>query len=123
MSEQQPSDSIGTELLFENESIRVWSMILAPGEVSPYHIHKLDYVFVYTTPSRIALMQKPGEVTEIREFGDGYVSFNVVGDGLTHQIRNEGTDIHRQILVEFKDSPSARTSATNLRLSEVIGTE
>jgi len=31
------STNIGTELLFENERIRVWSMVLQPGEESPLH--------------------------------------------------------------------------------------
>jgi len=56
----EPRTNIGTELLFENEAVRVWSMELAPGEESPYHVHKLDYVYVYVTPSRLTFMQEPG---------------------------------------------------------------
>jgi hypothetical protein len=30
----EPSDRIGTELLFENDRVRVWDMVLEPGEAS-----------------------------------------------------------------------------------------
>src|ERR687884_144202 len=93
---------IGTELLFENEAVRVWSMELAPGEDSPYHVHKLDYLFVYTTPSKIGFVEPSGAQGETREYGDGFVNYLTVGDGLTHQIRNVADIPHRQILVEFK---------------------
>ena len=51
--QNQITTEIGTELLFENDRIRVWQMVLQPGEESPHHRHESDYVFVYTTPSRM----------------------------------------------------------------------
>ncbi len=56
----EPSPSVGTELLFENEVVRVWSMELAPGQQSPYHEHTLDYVYAYVTPSKLAYLGSPG---------------------------------------------------------------
>lgn len=107
----EPSTDIGTELLFENEVVRVWSMELAPGQKSPYHVHTLDYVYVYVTPSRLTFMAEPGEVRHVRDYGDGYVRYTAVGGGIRHQISNVGDRPHRQILVELKAThPSARTS-------------
>jgi hypothetical protein len=101
--------TIGTELLFENEQVRVWQMVLAPGEASPLHRHEHDYLFVYTTPSRITLFQESVE-QGTSEYDDGYVRYISVGDGLPpHQIRNDAGETHRQILVELK-GPS-RTAA------------
>ena len=45
---EEISKDVGTELLFENDRVKVWSMALEPGETSPYHQHDNDYVFVYT---------------------------------------------------------------------------
>ena len=117
---RNPVTDIGTELLFENDVVRVWSMVLEPGEDSPYHVHNLDYLFVYVTPSRIAFMEKPGEVTEVRDYADGYVSYMSVGDGITHQIRNEAQAVHRQILVELKKVRGEAPSSNNGRLSEPL---
>ena len=115
-----PVTDIGTELLFENDAVRVWSMVLEPGEESPYHVHKLDYLFVYVTPSRIAFMDRPGEVKETRDYGDGYVAYASVGEGITHQIRNMAEVQHRQILVELKTVRGEAPSSTNGRVGEPL---
>src|SRR6266566_743616 len=92
-------------------------MELGPNEDSPYHVHKLDYVIVYVTPSRIAYMAQPGRVDEIREYGDGYVRYTAVGAGISHQIRNVGEGQHRQILVELKSAHADALSGNNDRVS------
>lgn len=113
----EPSTNIGTELLFENDVVRVWSMELAPGEDSSYHVHELDYVFVYVTPSRIAYMAQAGQVEEIRDYGDGYVRYSAVGAGIRHQIRNVAETRHRQILVELKSAHAHAPTSNNGRVS------
>ena len=117
---QTPITDIGTELLFENDVVRVWSMTLDPGQSMPYHIHRLDYVYVYVTPSRIAFMEKAGQVKEIRDYADGYVNYVSVGDGIAHQIRNDADIPHRQILVEFKTMKGEAPTGGNRRVSEAI---
>jgi hypothetical protein len=117
---QEPVLDIGTELLFENEAVKVWSMELAPGEDSPYHLHTRDYLFVYTTPSKIAFVERSGKQGEAREYADGFVNYLAVGDGLTHQIRNVADVPHRQILVEFKTLKDVAPSANNGRQSEPL---
>jgi hypothetical protein len=37
---------IATTLLFENERIRVWEMLLGPGERIPFHCHRTPYFWV-----------------------------------------------------------------------------
>jgi beta-alanine degradation protein BauB len=117
------STDIGTELLFENDVVRVWSMTLAPGEMMGYHTHRLDYLFVYVTPSRIALLEQPGRVKETRDFADGYVNYVNVGDGITHQIRNDAETTHRQILVEFKTIKGVAATADNGRAGAPLGAD
>ena len=102
----QITTAIGTELLFENDRIRVWNMVLQPGEESPHHRHEGDYVFVYTTPSRITAFLE-GQPPSTSDFDDGFVQYTEVGPGTNHYIRNDGTVEHRQILVEFKGASVA----------------
>jgi hypothetical protein len=117
---QEPVLDIGTELLFENDAVRVWSMELAPGEESPYHLHTRDYLFVYTTPSKIGFVERSGQLGETREFADGFVNYLAVGNGLTHQIKNVADVPHRQILVEFKTLKDVAPSSNNGRQSEPL---
>jgi quercetin dioxygenase-like cupin family protein len=106
--QSQITTDIGTELLFENERIRVWQMILQPGEESPHHFHEGDYVFIYTTPSRMTAFLE-GQPPATADFDDGFVQYTEVGPGTSHHIRNDGTLPHRQILVEFKGPSLAST--------------
>ena len=99
------SKAVGTELLFENDRVRVWDMELQPGESSPHHRHESDYVYVYTTPSKIAV-DIPGQKQTVREYAEGFVQFTVVGGGIEHRITNVADERHHQFILEFK-GPSA----------------
>jgi len=112
------STNIGTELLFENDRIRVWSMVLQPGEESPLHRHEGDYAFVYTTPSRITAFRE-GQEPVTTEYADGFVQYTEVGQGIVHKIRNDAQEVHRQILFELKGpsaAPSPRPPESNGRV-------
>ena len=100
-SKNEVSKSVGTDLLFENDRVRVWGMELQAGESSPYHRHEHDYVYVYTTPSRI-IAHHSEQPTDVRDYRENYVQFNVVGSGIEHHITNEGSERHHQIIVELK---------------------
>ncbi len=111
----EPSDRVGTEMIFENEAVRVWIMDLQPGEDSPYHRHLADYLIVYTTPSKIrAHLHDQPERTDV--FDDGYVAYTNVGDGIQHSITNVASEPHRQVIVELKQSTRQASSATNGRV-------
>jgi predicted metal-dependent enzyme (double-stranded beta helix superfamily) len=111
----EPSDRVGTELVFENEAVRVWIMDLKPGEDSPFHKHVADYVIIYTTPSKIQV-HIPGEPERTDVFDDGYVAYTNVGDGIMHSITNVASESHRQVIVELKQSTRQASSATNGRV-------
>ena len=106
---QGPSSDVGSELLFENDRVRVWSMTLQPGETSTYHRHENDYLFVYTTPSTIS--SQVGDIDgPTRNFHDGYVQYTEVGPGIEHSITNVAESLHHQIIVEIKGVSMSETS-------------
>ena len=100
-SKDEVSTNVGTEVLFENDTVRVWSMALEPGESSPYHRHVHDYFYIYTTPSRIKA-RYPDKPEVVRDYQEGFVNFSVVGDGIEHDITNTGDERHHQIIIELK---------------------
>ena len=94
------SNPIGTELVFEDESVRVWRIDLAPGEQAGWHTHYLDYTSIVVE----------GDVVE-RPNGDGTVDRIEVTPGtimrwnqgsLRHALRNIGTRRFRNVIVEVK---------------------
>ena len=42
----EPTERVGTRLLFENDRVRVWDLALAPGASLATHIHHVDYFFI-----------------------------------------------------------------------------
>lgn len=119
--------AIGTELLYEDPRVRVWSMALDPGQASPLHRHLHDHLYVYVTPDNEMEVHTSAGDTIGGRYDDGWVSVRTIGDGtdptLQHQLRNVGRTPHRQVLVEFltplerHDGPMA--SNDNQRGTEV----
>ena len=91
---------VGTEVLFENDVVKVWGMELEPGESSPYHRHEHDYFYIYTTPSRIEV-HRAGQPDAVQEYQESFVQYTVVGDGIEHSITNVGDIRHHQIIIEL----------------------
>ena len=104
----EPSHEVGTRLLFENDRVRVWEMVLRPGESSARHVHEADYLFVSTTPGKLTLLQD-GSPAETSEEPAGFVQYSEVGRGIVHSVRNAGDAEYREILVELK-GPSRSSS-------------
>ena len=109
--QSQITTDIGTEPLFENERIRVWQMILQPGEESPHHFHEGDYVFIYTTPSRMTAFLEGSPPPPPTSTTASSSTPRSAPARPSYHIRNDGTVEHRQILVEFKGpSPDLKCS-------------
>jgi quercetin dioxygenase-like cupin family protein len=107
----EPSHQVGTRVLFENDRVRVWEMVLRPGEESTRHVHESDYLFVYLSHSKIQLMTDDGP-PETSEQRPGFVQYTDVGQGIVHAVKNVGDSEHREILVELKGpSRTSRPSA------------
>jgi hypothetical protein len=111
----QATEAIGTEVLFENDQVRVWSMTLAPGATSHVHHHLRNWLYVYVTDDNLMETQFADGRRERSVFGDGFVAHHRVGDinhpDLTHALRNAGESTHRQILIEFKVEPDPADGA------------
>ena len=47
------TDAVGTTVLFENDRIRAWEMVLGAGESCARHLHLHDHLLVYAEPGTI----------------------------------------------------------------------
>lgn len=93
---------IGTNIIFENETVRVWSLHLPAGETQDWHKHDLPYLVVPIVPSDNNVMvfadgrekptsEKPGDALW-REAG------------LPHKLENRGTIDYQNVLIELKSA-------------------
>jgi hypothetical protein len=112
---EEITEAIGTELLFENDRVRVWSMTIEPGGASPVHRHTRDWLYVYVTDDNNMETRFLSGKRAAARFDDGYVGYHVIGDpqhpDLTHALHNRGDRTHRQVLVEFKEQSDAADGA------------
>jgi beta-alanine degradation protein BauB len=97
---ENPCGPIGTEVLFENDQVRVWDMKVPAGGKKAWHHHKLDYVIINVTGGKIELENVDGHAI-IADDKVGGVIWNNAGQ--KHELRNLSGHMYQNILVELKN--------------------
>ncbi len=101
----EPTEHVGTRLLFENEQVRVWDLALAPGESLEKHQHRCDYFFVVESGGliRFADPDNPADAEDVQFTDDDVVWVAVGPEGkVDNRLTNIGTRRHRNYVVELK---------------------
>ena len=107
---------VGSYVIIENESQRIWNFTLQPGEMTSMHRHDYDYSFVAIKPSRLEVFGEDGQ--RLFDFWATEASLKINGDFLeptgdeklpykvprVHAARNIGTGVYHEILFESKYS-------------------
>src|SRR5215470_7561379 len=91
---------IGTELVYEDDSVRVWRIELAPGETAGWHTHYLDYTTVVVEGDLVERPNADGSVDRIEVKPGAIMRWNQ--GTLRHALRNIGTRTFRNVIVEVK---------------------
>jgi beta-alanine degradation protein BauB len=102
MSSERPAaelGSIGDRVIFENESIRVWSFSVGPGGLKHLHRHELPYLIVPLTGGSVEITTESG-VVRSAEDRPGAVIWQEAGE--VHELRNVGATPYENVLVELK---------------------
>ena len=90
---------VGTHFLFENEHVKVWDLVLEPGQSSPWHRHTMHYLFIVTEPGTLKVEFEDGTSGE-SELGLGEV---VMGQkDSVHRVTNVGNARYSNAIVELK---------------------
>jgi quercetin dioxygenase-like cupin family protein len=90
---------VGTDFLFENDRVKVWELVLEPGQTSPWDRHEDHYLFVVTEPGRLRAEYDDG-TDATQDYDLGQV---VMGQkGSVHRVTNVGTARWRNAIVEIK---------------------
>ena len=104
--EEHENDSlgdVGSTLLWEDERLKIWELVLEPGEASDLHRHDHDYYLMISEGDFVASVSPKGSdvpsfVGKIPEDGNT-VS---IPKGATEWAYNVGEKTYREILVELK---------------------
>lgn len=99
-----PLGDVGTQLLFEDDKVKIWEMVLEPGEHSALHRHDHDYYLAISSGDLVAGVIPEGGAM------DSFVGVvppagNTVGlpKGAIEWAWNVGNETYREILIELKD--------------------
>jgi hypothetical protein len=96
---------IGTEVIYEDDRVRLWRLELAPGERSAVHRHELDNILIMISGDRIAAIPEPDTQGEY----PGFVAADIfpfmvvpVKKGGVETAVNVGKEPYREVIVELK---------------------
>lgn len=100
------AEPVGTDLLFENDRVRVWAMTLAPDETCAEHRHRHDYLMLYPD----AAVMRSTSRGRVERVEPGLVAFVTVGaEGLPpHQISNVGSEPATHYVIELLGPSTTR---------------
>ena len=96
---------IGTNVIYEDDKVRVWRLKLGPGEESPVHRHELDHLLVQVSGDRIAVIPESdtqGPFTEVLEADVVPGAVVHVRRGGVERARNVGSLPYLEVIVELK---------------------
>lgn len=91
---------VGTSILFENEHVRVWEVLLEPGQVQDWHLHDHPYL--------VLAVEEAHNVMEYLDGGEARRMHETVGRvvyreaGRVHKLTNHGETTYRNRLIELK---------------------
>lgn len=103
----RPLGDVANKLLFENDSVRVWEMNLAPGERSDRHRHDLPYLLCVLEGDRLdAEIEGMGHMEIPVQTGSVFF----VPPGSTETAINNSSRHFREILIELKTADGAAAS-------------
>ena len=99
------SPCVGSELVSENDRVRVWHLTLAPGERVGFHRHVLDYFWTVTAGGRSRSHYADGRIADT-EYSEGDTSHYTFGSGeeMIHDLANIGNTVLSFVTVEHKNS-------------------
>ena len=94
------ANPIGTDLVYEDASVRIWRLELPPGAEAPWHTHVLDYTTVVVAGGVVDRENDDGTVDRF-ELEPGDLMRGRDGT-IRHMVRNVGSTPFANVIVEVK---------------------
>ena len=95
----EPLGDIASVVLFENDRVKIWNLIVDPGEASGWHLHERDYVTGVVEGGGLAVEYEDGTTQE----GSAAVGvWTYHGEHRVHRVVNNTSTRYKNVLVELK---------------------
>lgn len=99
---------VGSTLVSETDTVRVWHLLLPPGTRCSFHRHVLNYFWTCHTHGKALGYYEDGSITETVHFPGDTRHLNYGrGEYLLHAVENVGKSDLLFTTVEFKQSANA----------------
>lgn len=101
MADNVYDNPIGTELVKDDENVRIWRISLEPGEEAPWHTHYLDYTSIVLEGSMLERYNGDG-TTDRYEVKPGDL-MRLYEGSTRHALKNVGNGRFSNIIIEIKE--------------------
>ncbi len=96
---KEPLGDIASVVLFENERVKIWNLIVEPGQASPWHLHQRDYITVVLEGEGLVVEYEDGTT----EDSPAYVGrWRFHDKHRVHRVVNNRPTRYKNILIELK---------------------
>ena len=96
-------------VLVENDRVRVWELIMKPGDICHWHVHEHDHLLVVFEGCLVEARKADG-TQGLREIPDGKVLF-MPASPVAEIARNASPDrTLRELIIDLKDPKAAPTA-------------
>jgi hypothetical protein len=104
LSKASSNKELGTSMWFDNEKVRVWEVLLEPGERGAFHSHTTNYFWTVVDPGR-GLQRFADGTYVIRDYLLGETKYleHSPDSELIHDLENVGDTRLRFVTVELLD--------------------
>jgi len=90
---------IATHVLFENNKVKVWNLVLKPGQASDWHLHQRDYITICVEGGGLDAEYGDGSKGKGANMGD----WTYHADHQIHRVINNTNSTYKNVLIELKE--------------------
>lgn len=104
--DDEPLGPVGQEIIYEDDRVRVWDIVLPSGGYFGLHKHELDYLILTLQGATCKTWEAQDDGSWIEyqfDFEAGDVLPVFVGEGQTHRLFSTDDKTFVNRLIEFKD--------------------
>ncbi len=101
--EDTAANPIGTKLIFEDDTVRIWQIVLEPGQEAAFHTHQLDYTTVTIESAALERLNADGSVDRVQSEPGRVMRWYASTE--RHGLRNVGNTRFHNVIIEIKDKP------------------
>ena len=119
-AEARSNGCVGTRLLSQTDRVRVWTIVLEPGERIGFHTHVLDYFWTAVTAGRGHARYGNDEERAVDyQQGDIEHLTYAAGESRMHDLTNIGNTKLVFVTVEFLDSANSPFALPEATIAEL----